>query len=542
MEQLTEMDANFLAQESVDTPMHISPIVVYDQSHRAGGKVRFKEILEVFRRSLHKSAIFRRKLAGGAMGLDTPYWVEDPNFDLEFHVRHIALPKPGDWRQFCILLSRLQSRGLDMQRPLWEAYVIEGLNGVQGLPDNSFAIMFKIHHSAIDGVSGAEIIAALHSLTDEVLPPVEEDTWRGESDPSPWRVWSTAYLHNLKRPFKFVETVGTLVPAVIRASRANTEDGEEPRKPLTERTRFNDHVSSARVTDALIMDLDEVKRIRRALGGVMTINDIMVSVVGGGLRRYLDSKGELPVDSMVAAAPVSVRAERSAGSRGNQVSMMGISMATDIEDPVERLMAIHHSSEQSKAFSGQIGGSIMMDLSEMLIPSVMGWSFKAVSAAVIRSHAPVMPFHVVISNVPGPQFPMYLAGARVSLMMGLGPLLHMMGLFHAVLSGAGKIVINFVACREMMPDPEFYRECLAGAYDELLAAAKKQEQKAKKAPGKAASKASRTARRKAPGKTPGKAPRKAARKRSAGTKAGAGANTGAKAKSSGRSAAKRDAR
>lgn len=513
MEQLTEMDANFLAQESVETPMHISPVVVYDQSHRAGGKVRFKEILEVFRRSLHKSAIFRRKLAGGAMGLDTPYWVEDPDFDLEFHVRHIALPKPGDWRQFCILLSRLQSRGLDMQRPLWEAYVIEGLNRVEGLPDNSFAIMFKIHHSAIDGVSGAEIITALHSLTDEVLPPLEEDNWRGESDPSPWRVWSTAYLHNLKRPVKFVETLGTLVPAVIRAARESGEDGEETRKPLTEKTRFNDRISSARVTDALIMDLDEVKGIRKALGGSMTINDIMVSVVGGGLRRYLDSKGELPADSMVAAAPVSVRAQRNAASKGNQVSMMGISMATDIADPVERLLAIHHSSEQSKAFSGRIGGSIMMDLSEMLIPSVMGWSFKAVSAAVIRSHAPVMPFHVVISNVPGPQFPMYLAGARVSLMMGLGPLLHMMGLFHAVLSGAGRIVINFVACREMMPDPEFYRECLAAAYAELLAAAQQQA----KTVTSAGKRASKRAPKKSPGKTAGKratrTPKKANAKR-----------------------------
>jgi len=471
MEQLTEMDANFLAQESVATPMHISPVIIYDQSHRKGGKVRFKEILEVFRRSLHKSAIFRRKLAGGAMGLDTPYWVEDPDFDLEFHVRHIALPKPGDWRQFCILLSRLQSRGLDMQRPLWEAYVIEGLNKVEGLPDNSFAIMIKIHHAAIDGVSGAEIITALHSLTDEVLPPLAEDNWEGESDPSPWRVWSTAYLHNLRRPYKFVETVSTLVPAVIRANREAAEGDEEPRKALTEKTRFNGRVTSTRVTDAFVMNLDEVKAIRKALGGEMTINDIMVSVVGGGLRKYLDSKGELPQDSMVAAAPVNVRAQRNADSKGNQVSMMGISMATDIVDPVERLMAIHHSSEQSKAFSGKIGSNVMIDISEIMIPRVMGWGYRAISAAAARTHSPIMPFHTVISNVPGPQFPLYLAGAKVNLMMGLGPLLHMMGLFHAVLSGAGNIAINFLSCREMMPDPEFYRECLEQAYGELKTAA-----------------------------------------------------------------------
>ncbi|MEZ5571836.1 MAG: wax ester/triacylglycerol synthase family O-acyltransferase [Halioglobus sp.] len=469
MQQLTEMDSNFLQQESPRTPMHISPVIVYDQSEREGGKVRYKEILTVFERNLHKSAIFRRKLAGGAMGLDTPFWVEDEDFDLEFHVRHLALPKPGDWRQFCILLARLQARGLDMKRPLWEAYVIEGLNRVEGLPENSFAIMIKIHHAAIDGISGAEIITAIHSLTNEVAPPPVIDTWKGEQAPSAWQVWSRAYLHNLKRPVKFVGTLSTLVPAIIRAGKLSADQEATPRKPLTAKTRFNALISTNRVTDALIMDLDEVKAIRKALGDV-TINDIMVSVVGGGMRKYLQSKNEMPQDSLIAGAPINVRDERNSESSGNQVSIMTISMATDIEDPVERLLSIHQSSQQSKAFSSAIGSSVMMDISEILIPQVLGWGFRAVTMAAARADAP-MPCHVVISNVPGPQFPLYLAGARVALMMGLGPLLDMMGLFHAVLSGAGKIIINFISCREMMPDPQFYRQCLQEAYDELRLAA-----------------------------------------------------------------------
>ena len=160
------------------------------------------------------------------MGLDTPYWVEDADFDLEFHVRHLALPKPGDWRQFCILLARLQARGLDMKRPLWEAYVIEGLNRVEGLPENSFAIMIKIHHSAIDGISGAEIVTAIHSLTNEIAPPLVADNWQGESEPSAWQVWSRAYVHNLKRPIKFMETVSTLVPAIIRARKLSANPAD----------------------------------------------------------------------------------------------------------------------------------------------------------------------------------------------------------------------------------------------------------------------------------------------------------------------------
>ncbi|MCB1842978.1 MAG: wax ester/triacylglycerol synthase family O-acyltransferase [Halioglobus sp.] len=470
MQQLTEMDCNFLQQESVHTPMHISPVIIYDQSHRAGGRVRFKEILTVFERNLHKSAIFRRKLAGGAMGLDTPYWVEDPNFHLEFHVRHLALPKPGDWRQFCILLSRLQARGLDMRRPLWEAYVIEGLSGVEGLPENSFAIMLKIHHAAIDGVSGAEIITAIHSLTDEVAPPQVQDTWQGERDPSPWQVWSRAYVHNLKRPMKFLETVGNLVPAVIRANRESAGVEGQPRKPLVARTRFNTRVSSTRVTDALIMELDELKSIRRALDNHVTINDIVVTVVGGALRRYLASKQELPEGSLSCGAPVNTRSERNSDSTGNQVGLLVIGMATDIADPLERLRAVHSNAESSKSYSNTLGSSVIVDISEILIPQVLGWGFQAAMLAATRSDIPI-PFHTIISNVPGPQFPLYLAGANVHMMMGIGPLLHMMGLFHAVISGAGKLTINFVSCREMLPDPQFYRECLEESFLELRTAA-----------------------------------------------------------------------
>lgn len=470
MQQLSEMDSNFLQQEGVRTPMHISPVIVYDQSARENGKVRFKEILTVFERNLHKSAIFRRKLVGGAMGLDTPYWVEDEGFDLEFHVRHLALPKPGDWRQFCILLARLQSRGLDMKRPLWEAYVIEGLNRVEGLPENSFAIMLKIHHSAIDGISGAEIVAAIHSLTDEIAPPLVEDSWRGERSPSAWEIWSRAYINNLKRPLKFMETARTMVPAIIRASKLSANPQADRRKTLTAKTRFNARVSTARVVDALIMDLGEVKAMRKALGDV-TINDLMVAVVGGALRKYLLSKGELPENSLIAGAPVSVRSERNSDSKGNQVSLMRISMATDIEDTLERLQAIVASSQQSKAFSNAMGSSVMMDVSEVLIPQVLGWGFQAVTLAASRTARP-MPCHVVISNVPGPQFPLYLAGARVHMMMGMGPLLDMMGLFHAVLSGVGLITITFISCREMMPDPQFYKTCLQESFEELRNAAR----------------------------------------------------------------------
>jgi WS/DGAT/MGAT family acyltransferase len=301
------------------------------------------------------------------------------------------------------------------------------------------------------------------------------DGWEGASVPSAWQIWSRAYAHNLKRPIKFVETVGSLVPAIIRARKLSANPQTDRRKELTAKTRFNARISSNRVTDTLIMELAQVKLIRKALNDV-TINDIVVAIVGGALRKYLQSKDELPADSLIAGAPVNVRSEHNSESSGNQVSLMRITMATDIADPVERLQAIRESAQQSKAFSNAMGSSVMMDISEILIPQVLGWGFRAVTMAASRTARP-MPCHVVISNVPGPQMPLYLAGARVHMMMGLGPLLDLMGLFHAVLSSAGRITINFISCREMMPDPEFYKACLQDSYEELWTAAQKTDRR-----------------------------------------------------------------
>ncbi|MCP5203174.1 MAG: wax ester/triacylglycerol synthase family O-acyltransferase [Pseudomonadales bacterium] len=465
MEQLTEMDYSFVQMESNRTPLHITPVMFYDQSTAPGGKVRFRDILRVFERNLHKSAVFRRKLSDHTFGLDTPYWVEDGDFDLEFHVRHIALPQPGDWRQLCILMARLHARPLDMRRPLWEAYVIEGLNGVEHLPPNCFAILLKVHHAAIDGVSAAEILNAIHSLTDEPVPPLVEDDWQPEPEPPALQVWSRAYLNTIRRPVRLVETVGRLVPKMIRASRESEDTGKSAD---SFRTVFNDRVSSFRVMDAIILDLDEVKGIRQAVAGV-TVNDVIVSVVGGGLRKYLQGKGELPQGSLVTAAPINVRAERNSDSRGNQVGIMSIRMYTDIEDPVERLRAVNESVRGSKEYASAVGTTSMMELSQGLWPQVIGAGFK-LGTLFARAGDIGLPMHTVVSNVPGPQVPLYLAGARLHMLVGLGPIMDMMGLFHGVISGAGKISITFVSCRELMPDPQTYRECLQEAWDELRAA------------------------------------------------------------------------
>ena len=394
--------------------------------------------------------------------------MEDPDFDLEFHIRHIALPQPGDWRQFCIQLARLHARGLDMRRPLWEAYVIEGLNKVEGLPEHSFAILLKVHHSAIDGVSGAEIVTAIHSLTNELETSAVVDSWQGESDPTPWQIWTQASLNTLKRPATFVDKVQQLVPAVIRANRESARPDAPPRPPML-RCRFNGPVSSTRVTDALIMDLADIKAIRQRVEGA-TVNDVIVAIVGGGLRKYLASKQELPDTTLSCTAPINMRSERSSASSGNQVSNMTISLGTDIAEPLARLRAVNRSATEAKAYAAALGTSVIMDMSEMMMPQVLGWGMRAATLATASSNIP-LPFNVIVSNVPGPAVPLYLAGARLSLIMGMGPLLHCMGLFHGVFSAVGRITINFLSCREMLPDPALYQQCLAEAFKELQVAA-----------------------------------------------------------------------
>lgn len=464
MQQLTELDNAFVQIESTRTPLHITPVIFYDQSGAPGGRVRFKDILGVFERNLHKSKIFRRKLAGASLGFDAPYWIEDSDFDLEFHVRHIALPKPGDWRQLCILMSRLHSRGLDMSRPLWEAYVIEGLNQVEGLPHDSFAILLKVHHSAIDGVSGAEIVTALHSLEPDAPPSGEQDNWAGEAEPMALKVWSRAYINNLKRPLRLVKTISQLVPNVLEAKRLTRERGGSD-EPYLKKTRFNTKITSHRVTDTLVLELPRIKKIREAVPGA-TINDVIVTVVSGALRNYLDAKDELPETSLTCGVPINVRRERNSESSGNQLGFMTIEMATDIADPVKRLREVMLHGAQAKETSSVVGTGVMMDISQSLWPQFMKAGMLAATLAASHSDMPI-PVHTVISNVAGPQVPLYLAGAKVQMMMGMGPLLDLAGLFHAVISCNGLITINFVSCRELLPDPDFYKQCLQQSWDEL---------------------------------------------------------------------------
>ena len=464
MQQLSGMDAAFVYLESASQPMHIGSLAIYDQSTAPGGRVGFKDILEYFDARLHKARCLRQRLARVPFSLDQPYWIEDPDFDLEYHVRHIALPHPGDWRQLCIQAARLHARPLDMNKPLWEFTVVEGLDNVPGVPEGSFALISKVHHAAIDGVSGAELSAAVHDLSAAASVEAPDRPWLPDHLPTGLELLTRSALNTVKTPIRLARVVAWAAPSVARLTAAWLKNQARLNVNVP-RTRFNATVSPHRVFDGVCFNLEEIKSIKQTVDGA-TVNDVVVTIVGGALRKYLQSKSELPEDSLVAMAPISVRPDNKRESAGNLVTAMSLPIRTDIENPSKRLRAVGDESRQAKAVSSTLGLNLSNQLAEFLPSTISGLLVRAYGRAHLAERMPPI-YNTVITNVPGPDVPLYSMGSQLVANFGLGPVVHGLGLFQPVMSYNGTLTISAVSCREMMPDPSFYCECLQQSFDEL---------------------------------------------------------------------------
>ncbi len=510
MEQLTGMDASFLYFETANAPTHIGSFAIYDQSTAPGGRVTFTGILRNVQKRLHLARCFRQRLVQVPLDLDHPYWMEDPDFDIEFHVRHIALPHPGDWRQLCIQVARIHARPLDLTKPLWEMYVIEGLDSVVGVPEGSFAVFTKIHHAAIDGVSGAQLASAVHDLNPNDQPPEPVHEWVPEEDPGLAGLAVLTTLNNIRTPFKFARVLGQTAP---RLAALFSGGGDEEVEGAAEvpRTRFNAPVSSHRVVEGRNFSLDSIREIRKSVPGC-TVNDVILTIVGGGLRRYLEDHRELPRESLVAMAPISVRTEAELNTAGNRISVMFATLYTDTADSIERLEKVYHGTRESKAASEAVGARTMTDVTQFMPGMLAGLAARLYTRLGLANN--VSPFlNTVVTNVPGPQIPLYFTGARMVSLYGLGPVMDGMGLIHPVFSYNGQISISFTSCRQMLPDPEFYGDCLQESFDELLAATKHVLAVRKPAQRKATKR--KVTKKKAAKKVAKKSPPRKARKRAA---------------------------
>lgn len=469
MQQLSGQDAMFLHAEIDGLPQHIGGVSIYDQSTAPGGKVRFKQILNLLERRLHLSPIFRRKLAFVPGNLGRPYWVEDPDFDLEYHVRHIALPKPGDWRQLCILAARIHAVPLRRDKPMWEMYVIEGLNNIEGYPPNCFGILLKVHHCAMDGATGTQFMNIMHDLTPETTDPGDPGPWIVER-PSKARMLGRAYLDAWRKPGQTIGFIRDSIPALLRVRRGR-KSGDIRFLEDKQATRFQGKISRHRVVGARKFDFEAVRAIKNSSPGA-TINDAMLTIVSGAMRKYLDAKGELPQESLVTGCPIDVRSAEERQAGGNMVGFMNVSLRSDIVDPAERLTAIHSESRNAKAYAEAIGPRFAVDLTDVLPGNVLSLAVRT-AAATGLAEASVM-FNTIVTNVPGPPYQLYMCGAELIDAISLGPLLPNVGLFQIVYSSVqnkkGTITLSFTACRDMMPDPGFYAQCLQESFDETYAA------------------------------------------------------------------------
>ena len=466
MRQLSARDAGFLYADTRHSNANVTLIQIYDQSTAPGGKVRFKSILAHIESRLAGLPIFRSKLQRVPLDLDHPYWVDDPNFDLEYHVRHIALPKPGDWRQFCIQASRIHARPLDLNRPLWEIYVVEGLDSLLELPAGSFALLTKIHHAAVDAEGGSRIAMLLHDLTPSALPPAPPKPWFPQRAPGSVQLLLRGCVNSVLSPLQLRTPLARKLADSAESAWAFANDLlVRPEQVLS--TRFNSVVSAHRVFDTRRFLVEEFEAIRTLVPGA-SVNDAVLAVCGGALRKHLHAIGELPGSSLTAVTPLHAR--RRAGDVSRSFTWLRVQLGTDLDDPVRRLALVHQQTAAALGPDGEAptdGGDGSHQASAALAISSRMQSLLSLGSGRRAPSA-----SCTITNVAGPSVPLYLNGARMTYFSAIMPISDGMGLVFAVTSYDGRIIISPTSCRELLPDPEAFTQQLRDSFQEYLALAR----------------------------------------------------------------------
>ena len=479
MKQLGVLDSAFINLEMPNTPQHIGGLGIYDQSTAPGGAVRFRDVIANFERRLNSVPLFRTRVVHVPGKIDRPYWVEDPNFDVEFHLRHIALPAPGDWRQLWIQAARLHARPLDMSRPLWEAYIIEGLDNIPDVPKGAFAIYTKMHHALVDGAGGQAFMMALHDLAADVddAPPIEDTAVSVDRQPGSAELLARAAVNRTKNSLGLIRGTAGVIRDMAGHQLKVIRKEIPPADINAPQTRFNNPVGPHRVAEAAVFQLDDFKTIKNAAG--ITINDVALSVVGGAMRKYLQHHDELPAESLAAGIPINMRNKREATDENNQVGSMYCAIHTDIEDPLERLKAVHDSANDAKISNEENPLVDALKVAGAFSPALSQTAAELYSNRQLSRFVPAN-ISTVISNVPGPNFPLYSAGAKMVRYHAMGLLTPGCGVFHLVYSCNGLITVTLLADRDIIPDPAFYRECLEASFAETLKATRKTRKPRKK--------------------------------------------------------------
>ncbi|MEK8049149.1 wax ester/triacylglycerol synthase domain-containing protein [Ideonella sp. DXS22W] len=478
MRQLSGHDAGYLYADTAHSNANVSLLHIYDQSTAPGGVVRFKQILAHLERRLHRAPLFRQRLQRVPLGLDHPYWVDDENFDLEYHVRHIALPKPGDWRQFCIQASRIHARALDLDRPLWELYVIEGLDSFLDLPVGSFALLLKTHLAAIDLGAVSALTALLHDTDATAADSGPPEPWFADSPPGRLALVARGAVQSASAPLRLARPLWRVASHVAPAAAALAREMLLRPEHLAP-TRFNSVVSPHRVFETRRFTDAEFDSVRGLVPGA-TLDDAVLAVCGGALRRYLDHHGELPEGHGLSA--ISPAGHDADGHVDDGPTWRHLALHTDLADPIERLAAIRDQRHAAPdAVAQALGSREWREAGEQASATMLAWSRRLAQRAGAQLGRRAPPAHCTITHIPAPAQPQYLCGARMTYTSAIVPITDGLGLAFAVTRYDGRVVISPTSCRELMPDPEQFALYLRDSFQEYLALAAQAKPQATKA-------------------------------------------------------------
>jgi diacylglycerol O-acyltransferase / wax synthase len=473
MKQLTGLDASFLALETANATGHVGGVSVLDPSS-ASRPLTLARLTEVLAERLPLVPVLRRKLLNVPLGLDQPYWIDDPHFDIEYHVREIALPRPGSEGQLTEQVGRLHARPLDRSRPLWEIYLITGL------AKRRAAVYTKIHHAAIDGVSGTELLTVLLDLNPEGRELPVSKPFRPAPPPGPVTLATLAAARLAWRPVEtvritneLVKMVPTLAPAVSTfvggiLGLGRGDGGVIPsaagRAPATP---FNKQITPHRRLALRTVDLAAVKTVKNAFG--VSVNDVVMAMCAGALRQWLSDHDALPDSPLISMIPVSVRDPQSKGAMGNKVSAMLAALPTHLADPSQRLETVHAATEIAKAQQAAIPQGLVDRISDFAVPALTARAARVVFATGLLHRLP--PFNLCISNVPGPNVPVYLCGAKLLAHYPVSVITDGQGLNITLVGYLGQLHFGLLACRELVPDIETLAGYLVDELELLLKAA-----------------------------------------------------------------------
>ncbi|MBH0777298.1 WS/DGAT/MGAT family O-acyltransferase [Nocardia bovistercoris] len=462
MERMTGLDASFLYLETPTQHLHVCALLILDPAASDAG-YSYAAVQTELACRLDLVPQMRRRIREVPLNLDHPVWVDDPKFDLDNHIHRAGLPAPGERTELAELVADIASTPMDRNRPLWE------MTFVEGLADGRIAVVCKYHHAAVDGVTAADMLLSLCDLGHDAARTAESSRWTPEPQPPDWKLLTDAAV---RLPTK--AGVLGMVPKTLGILAGFAERRRKKQRgmalPLTApRTPLNGAIGARRTVAFVESRLDTVKEIKKSFG--VTVNDVVMTIVGGVLRDYLGKHDELPDRSLIASVPVSVHGQTRHTDGINKVSSLFTELGTDIADPVERLRAVALANRHAKREHEELGADFLRDWSKYAPPNAFRFAARMYDSLRLAERHPVV-HNLVVSNVPGPPMPLNFLGVRVASMFPFGPVFHGAGLTVTVLSIDGRLDFGFIASRDLVPDISALADAVPAAVDELLVAAR----------------------------------------------------------------------